>query len=147
MARKKIDEVLHETPKGAPDDTFRVEERELGVGRPFFRVFENAPAWESGLDRAAIAICMAGAIVRLDPPIDADEALVAKFEEFCHEAGAAAVRTSPIRRSAVVVQAPAEPRRTKKVRGVVAELVAESNVEDRGALESFCEEVMARNGC
>ena len=126
------------------ENGFQVEDRDIGAGRELVRISEGSPAWIGEWD-ARLDPLLRGAIVRIDPPLDAIPLTVEQLRVRCLEAGALSVRCSPIRKSAVLPDAK-EAVPHKRARDVVVALVAKANVEDRPALAAFCEQVMAQQG-
>ena len=119
----------------------RCEVRAVEGARAFVTFGPEHAAWQGvgAIDSSVLAV-PEGAFVRLEPPPDAEDALIAEVR-VCVESQALRVVVLPRRRGAVV-QAPREKRPHRKAREVVEELVAEANVEDRGALREFCEAVI-----
>jgi hypothetical protein len=153
MARRKQPETKRRQLAASADGLeleFQVDVRELEGDRPLVRIAADDQiwqtvllhdAWDSTLDPA-----LKGAIVRIDPPIDCDEAVIDTVQSCCERAGALAVRASPRRRSRTLTDQPARQKAHHRAREVVCELVAAANVEDQAALAAFCETVMARVG-
>lgn len=87
-----------------------------------------------------------GAIVRLKPPPEADDAKVEQARQALLRSGALAVRLMPRRRKAVVPQAAKERPAPASHREVVMELAARANTPDRAALIAVLDEALAQAG-
>jgi hypothetical protein len=86
----------------------------------------------------------AGCFVRVVPPPEASDEMVTAIRAGFEAAGAKVVVLP--RRRAAVVTTPREKRPHRRAREVVRDMVKSANVEDRGALGSFVDELMDRNG-
>jgi hypothetical protein len=150
VARRKRDPV--EPPVGPvphSEGTRVPEVREVDGARVLDTVPEDSPIWSvpdaefrASLETPAPKDAR-GSIVRIVPPPGASDERIALIKARFEEVGAAVVRVMP-RRSARVASSPVEKREHASARAVVVQLVAESNVEDRGALAEFVEGVMGR---
>jgi hypothetical protein len=94
---------------------------------------------------AAVPTDWAGAIVRLRPPEDVEDARLEDIAVFIRAAGASAV-TIERRRGRKVVDAPLERKPHARARDVVAGLAAQANVRDRERFAAFVDGVMSRAG-
>jgi hypothetical protein len=147
MARAK----KQQAPKREQNGGARFEARPIVSVRPLVRVHSTGEAW-TNVDAIALTLpagMTAGSIVRLDPPADATDELVAAVREAFVVAGAAAVRVGERPKSVVVTPRGDEIRPAPRdVRQVVAELVAEANLADpaRDDLGSLAEDIMSKAG-
>jgi hypothetical protein len=128
-----------------------VDVREVEGSRSLVRVHDDSPSWghsPESLGQMAVAL-EAGAIVRIDPPVDVPDSTIAALRDLFVRSGAVAVRVSARRKNDVVIIEPA-PGATlpKRVIGreAVESLVESANVEDRPALKALCEDVMSKAG-
>lgn len=89
-----------------------------------------------------------GAIIRIRPPADVDDATVDALVTLFEGMGARHVFTLPRPRAGVIPAEAQEKNREKAygAREAVATLVAESNSSDREALEKLTEKIMAEAG-
>lgn len=89
-----------------------------------------------------------GAIIRVRPPADVDDATVDALVALLEGMGARHVFTLPRPRSGVIPEQAQEKNREKAygAREAVATLVAESNSSDREALEKLTEKIMGEAG-
>ena len=159
MARKTKIKSVEIAPGGvtvssveSSDPGVLVDVREVTNPRPLVRVTEDATAWSWSVEaiREFRPVPFApGSIVRLDPPVDVEDAKVDAIREIFSRAGAAAVRVSARRKNDVVVIEPAPgavvPKRVIG-REAVESLVETANVDDRPALKALCEEMMSKAG-
>lgn len=89
------------------------------------------------------------AIVRLKPPADATDKLIADIERACRNDGAMAVKVLPRENAAaVVVQGKRRREREEKMthRQRVAKMVADANSQRHRSLAALCTEVMDEEG-
>jgi hypothetical protein len=104
------------------------------------------PIW--GSDGQQQPVKKFGRFVRVQPPADATDEQIERVRELAILFGFGAVKVvvQPRRRAAVITL-PKEGRRLHQTaRAVVGQLVDESNVEDRAALQQFVEQVMGKEG-
>jgi hypothetical protein len=89
-----------------------------------------------------------GAIVRLQPPIDATDEDIARVTRAWAQRGVARVIVLPRPKAALVPEKAAReaPAQAYGAREAVLSLVAESNSRDRDALQRLCEKIMGEAG-
>jgi hypothetical protein len=133
---------IRETTRGA-----RVTECKIDAPRPLVTFSEEDLDVHSFVELVQTRR-LKGAIVRLKPPPDLDDATLAEMRDAILERGAEFVTALPRRKKAVVpdeaVERPTRARAT--ARQVVLELVASSNARSREDLGAYCEELMSREG-
>lgn len=124
MARKKSDSVKRFTVKVVPI-----------AAAPFLTISD------AHYDEQTVI----GAFVRIRSPETMSDEELSKLRAKVIEQGAIAVRVLP-RRQAQVLTTPKVDMKTRSIREVIVQMVAESNTTDRAALTEVVEHTMAKVG-
>lgn len=113
--------------------------------RQLMTVAVDSPIWGGSPPHMRAMKKIAGAIVRLRPPENATDDTVQEIRAFFLKYGAAKVIVLPRPRSELL-PSKVEKAKAQGAREAVTALVAESNSQDKKALEKLCEKVMSEVG-